>query len=111
MIFFWVRGRTWGVFVLSELFGDYYVTPTGGACLRAWSICKGHVREYQRIRAHGLKLAFWPKGADLDWDWIKSLESENYGSMRPSPSKTTCESFFSRLARSYRETLCQGFGR
>lgn len=67
---------------MAGLFGDYYVTPTAGACARAWSLCKGSVRDYQKIRAHALKLAFWPNGADLDWCWIKSLEAKRVGELR-----------------------------
>ncbi|MDX1961954.1 MAG: hypothetical protein SFX18_02295 [Pirellulales bacterium] len=40
------------------------------------------MREYQKIRAHALKLAFWPKDADIDWDWIKSLEAKRVGELR-----------------------------
>lgn len=67
---------------MSELFGSYYVKPTAGACVRAWGICKQSVRDYQRIRSHALKLAFWPKDADLDWSWIKSLEGKRVGELR-----------------------------
>jgi hypothetical protein len=67
---------------VSELFGKYYVKPTAGACVRAWSVCGKKMSEYQKIRAHALKLAFWPDNADLDWDWIKSLEAKRVGELR-----------------------------
>jgi hypothetical protein len=67
---------------VSELVGNYYVVPTATACARAWDLVKGSVREYQKIRAHALRLAFWPRDADLDWDWIKSLESKRVGELR-----------------------------
>lgn len=67
---------------MSELFGEYYVKPTGTACVRAWKLCKQRMRDYQKIRSHALKLAFWPDGADLDWDWIKSLEAKRVGELR-----------------------------
>jgi hypothetical protein len=63
------------------LFGNYYVYPTLSAMARGWQICKG-MHEYQKLRAHALKLAFWPKDADLDWDWIKSLEAKRVGELR-----------------------------
>ena len=47
------------------------------------------MREYQLLRRHALKLAHWPTGsddgeasADLDWDWIKSLERKRVGELR-----------------------------
>lgn len=40
------------------------------------------MRDYQKIRAHALKLAFWPHDAELDWDWIKSLEAKRVGELR-----------------------------
>lgn len=69
------------------LFGSYYVTPTPTAITRAWKICKEHVRDFQAIRSHGLKLAFWPGGldsecADLDWDWIEGLKDKRIGELR-----------------------------
>jgi len=64
------------------LFGRYYVKPTATACVRAWSVSNHRMRDYQKIRAHALKLAFWPDEADLDWDWIKSLEAKRVGELR-----------------------------
>jgi len=67
---------------LSQLFGNYYVTPTATACMRAWKLCNNSAREYHKIRNHALKLAFWPDKIDLDWDWIKSLEAKHVGELR-----------------------------
>ena len=67
---------------MSELFGRYYVKPTASACTRAWKLCGNSVREYQKLRSHALKLAYWPDEADLDWDWIKSLEAKRVGELR-----------------------------
>ncbi len=67
---------------MSELFGNYYVKPTASACVRAWKICNYSVRDYQLLRSHAVKLAFWPDDADLDWDWIKTLESKRVGELR-----------------------------
>lgn len=71
------------------LFGAYFVCPTGTAITRAWKMSNGSVREYQKLRRHALKLAYWPsgsedgqRGADLDWDWIKTLESKRIGELR-----------------------------
>lgn len=70
-------------------FGNYFISPTGTAITRAWKLVKGSMKEYQKLRRHGLKLAHWPAGmeggipgADLDWDWIKSLESKRIGELR-----------------------------
>lgn len=67
---------------MPELFGSYYVKPTATACVRAWSISNNRMREYQKIRAQALRLAFWPHDADLDWSWIKSLEAKRVGELR-----------------------------
>jgi len=67
---------------VSELFGNYYVKPTAAACVRAWKVCNRSARDYFLIRSHALKLAFWPDEADLDWDWIKSLEAKRVGELR-----------------------------
>lgn len=67
---------------MSGLIGQYYVKPTATACVRAWSLCKHRMRDYQKLRKHALKLAFWPDGADLDWDWIKTLEAKRIGKLR-----------------------------
>jgi len=76
--------------VAGALVGNYYITPTATAIIRAWRLCQGRVREYQLIRRHALKLAFWPKGedprgqpiVDLDWDWVKGLERLRIGELR-----------------------------
>lgn len=67
---------------MSPIVGNYYIVPTAGACVRGWKVAQQSVRDYQRIRTHALKLAFWPDHADLDWDWIKSLESKRIGELR-----------------------------
>ena len=67
---------------MPKLFGSYYVKPTAGAEVRAWKLCNKRMREYQKLRAHALKLAYWPDDADLDWDWIKSLEAKRVGELR-----------------------------
>ncbi len=71
------------------LFGEYFVVPTGTAVSRAWKLSGHSMREYQVLRRHGLKLAFWPggvddalHGADLDWDWVRTLESKRVGELR-----------------------------
>lgn len=67
---------------MSELFGSYYVKPSPMACVRAWKLVNGKMQEYQKIRSHALKLAYWPDQADIDWDWIKSLEAKRVGELR-----------------------------
>jgi hypothetical protein len=71
------------------LTGHYFVTPTPTAITRAWNLCQGHMKDYQLLRRHGLKLMWWPAGrddgvqaADIDWDWIKSLEKKRVGELR-----------------------------
>jgi len=73
----------------SGLIGSYHVFPTATAITRAWKLCGGKMREYQLLRRYGLKLANWPtgqddrnSGADIDWDWIKSLERKRIGELR-----------------------------
>jgi hypothetical protein len=73
----------------SKLVGNYFVKPTATACVRAWHLCGNHMREYQKLRRHAFKLAYWPDGstgdagsADLDWDWIKGLEKLRIGELR-----------------------------
>jgi len=45
-------------------------------------------RDNQLLRRHVLKLSHWPSGhdgeagADLDWDWIRSLEGKRVGELR-----------------------------
>jgi hypothetical protein len=64
------------------LLGEYYVVPTATALSQAWGLCRGSSRQYNILRRHALKLAFWPDGADLDWDWIKTLEKYGIGELR-----------------------------
>jgi len=73
----------------SNLRGNYFVVPTATAIKQAWKLCDGSVREYQILKRHGLKLMWWPAGmeggeagADIDWDWIKTLESKRIGELR-----------------------------
>lgn len=72
----------------SGLSGNYHVSPIATAICRGWKLCGGKMREYQLLRRHALKLAFWPDGgggpadADIDWDWVKSLERFRIGELR-----------------------------
>jgi hypothetical protein len=73
----------------SGLVGNYHVFPTAAAITRAWKLCGGKMREYQLLRRHALKLAYWPTGrddgdsaTDINWDWIKSLEKKRIGELR-----------------------------
>ena len=61
---------------MSNLFGDYYVKPTMTAITRGWKLCNHSVREYQKLRRHGLKLASFPDCGD--WDWIKTLPKQQF---------------------------------
>lgn len=73
----------------AELYGDYFVVPTATAINRARKLFPRE-RDYQLLRRHGEKLAWWPRGsddgnsaaADLDCDWIKSLEEKRIGELR-----------------------------
>ncbi len=67
---------------MPELFGNYYVKPTQSAIMRGWELCNNRLRDVQRLRAHALKLAYWPHDADLDWCWITSLENKRVGELR-----------------------------
>ena len=61
----------------SKLFGRYYVKPSPTAFKEAHDLFP-RMRDYQELRRHALKLAFWPSGEtdesgqvmDLDWDRI-----------------------------------------
>ena len=63
-----------------SLFGDYHVTPTHTALKEAQDLFPKY-GDYQELRRHALKLAFWPKGPigsggmviDLDWEVIKGM--------------------------------------
>lgn len=77
--------------VVSAFRGTYYIVPAAAGCASAWKLVKGSVRDYQKIRAHALNLAFWPKDADLDWDWIKSLESKRVGELRIDEEIAGCD--------------------
>jgi hypothetical protein len=63
------------------LFGDYHVTPTPTALKEAMDLFLRY-GDYQELRRHALKLAFWPKSdaigaggmvCDLDWEEIKGM--------------------------------------
>jgi hypothetical protein len=62
------------------LFGDYHVTPTPTALKEAQDLFPRY-GDYQEVRKHALKLAFWPKGesgaggmvVDMDWEEIKGM--------------------------------------
>lgn len=62
------------------LVGSFYVTPTATAIRRAWKLCKRSARDYQILRRHALKLAYFP--ACGDWDWVKSLHGKCIGELR-----------------------------
>ena len=64
------------------LYGSYYVKPTATALTQAWTLCQKSAREYNILRRHTLKLAFWPDGSDSNWDWIKTLEPQKIGELR-----------------------------
>jgi hypothetical protein len=72
----------------SGLRGNYFVAPTASAFKQAMKLCDGRMREFQKLRRHGLKLMWWPAkegdeaGHDCDWDWIKTLESKRIGELR-----------------------------
>ncbi len=59
---------------MSDLFGDYHVTPTSSAIKDAQCLFP-RFGAYQELRRQALKLAFWPSGKalsgsveDLDWE-------------------------------------------
>lgn len=65
----------------ATLFGDYHVTPTHTAMKEAMDLFPRY-GDYQEVRRHALKLAFWPKRTvvgsggmvgDLDWEEIKGM--------------------------------------
>ena len=72
-----------------KLFGSYLVVRTATSITRASGLFPKE-RDNQILRRHVLKLAFWPSGqsddgeagADLDWDWIRSLEKKRVGELR-----------------------------
>lgn len=66
----------------SQLFGDYYVVPTCSALSQALTLFKRSRRQYNLLRRQTVKLAFWPDKADIDWDWIRGLESSRIGELR-----------------------------
>jgi hypothetical protein len=64
----------------TTLFGDYHVTPTPSAIKEAEGLFP-RFGEYQEVRRHALKLAYWPKRrgetggivGDMDWEEIKGM--------------------------------------
>lgn len=73
---------------MSRVLGTYWITPTPTAIRRAWKLCGDSPREYQLLRRHTLKLAFWPGSddpadhVDIDWDWIRGRERIRLGELR-----------------------------
>ncbi len=62
-----------------NLFGSFHVTPTFTAMKEAHDLFHKY-GDYQELRRHALKLAFWPQGrpdagqaGDLDWEEIKAM--------------------------------------
>lgn len=73
---------------MSKLFGDFHVTPTGSAIKDAESLLP-KFRDFQELRRHALKLAFWPSGksvsgkvADLDWEEITGMAKPRANELR-----------------------------
>ena len=66
----------------AELVGKYFVKPTGPAVVNAWKLCKYRAGEYWKLRRHAFNLAYWPEGADLDWEWIRGFENLKIGELR-----------------------------
>ena len=65
-----------------NLFGTYYVVPTASAMVRGWDLCRGAARDYYILRRLALGLAFFPRDADLDWEWIRGAEHLRLGELR-----------------------------
>jgi hypothetical protein len=62
-----------------NLFGHFHVTPTFSAMREAQKLFPRY-GDYQELRKHALKLAFWPRGGtpsgqvcDLDWEEIDGM--------------------------------------
>ena len=73
---------------MSKLFGEFHVTPIGSAIKDAQSLFP-KFRDYQELRRHALKLAFWPDGksvsgqvADMDWDEITGMAKPRANELR-----------------------------
>lgn len=65
----------------SNLYGRFHVTPTCTALREAVGLFPRY-GDYQELRSHALKLAFWPGGQstggeveDLDWDTITGMRA------------------------------------
>ena len=64
---------------MSNLFGQFHVKPASTAFADARKLFP-RIGDYQELRKHALKLAFWPTGetvsgqvCDLDWDIISGM--------------------------------------
>lgn len=67
--------------------GNYFVVPTKTALDRAGKLTNDKAKEFYKLRKLTLKLMWWPHGdlecaADIDWDWIKTLENRRIGELR-----------------------------
>jgi hypothetical protein len=68
--------------VSANLFGDWHVTPTPAGIREAMKLFPKY-GDYQELRRHALKLAYWPSGTsgqsgqicDLDWDEICGMNA------------------------------------
>lgn len=64
----------------TKLFGSYYVKPSPAAIKEAHNLFP-RMRDYQELRRHALKLAYWPKRKadksgqvmDMHWDRITAV--------------------------------------
>lgn len=73
----------------TSLFGSYYVKPTSSGIRDAAKLFPKY-GDYQELRRHALKLAYWPGEnvlgndtvMDLDWEWIRALRDERIGELR-----------------------------
>jgi len=74
----------------SGLTGTYLVKRTRAAKAAAHRLFP-RIADYMELRAHALKLRYWPdknptdeadRLLDLDWGWIKSLKGANVGELR-----------------------------
>lgn len=73
----------------TPLFGHYHVTPTPTAMKEAHDLFPRY-GDYQEVRKHALKLAFWPKARaehagkviDLDWETIVGMPTPRAHELR-----------------------------
>lgn len=73
---------------MSKLFGEFHVTPISSALKDAESLLP-KFKDYQELRRHPLKLAFWPTGKsisgkveDLDWEELIGMEQPRANELR-----------------------------